>query len=134
MRGGPALAPSQRQDIARHGAWRIAFDEPCTQAVQQGLAFSVLQPVAMVMAGAPKIILLDEPMAGMGRGESAVMTKTIREMRQQCGVLLVEHDMDVVFALADTITVLVKGEVIASGTPDAIRADADVQAAYLGND
>ena len=90
--------------------------------------------LAMVLAGAPKIILLDEPMAGMGRGESAVMTETIREMRQQCGVLLVEHDMDVVFALADTITVLVKGEVIASGTPDAIRADADVQAAYLGND
>ncbi len=88
--------------------------------------------LAMVLAGQPKMILLDEPMAGMGRAETETMTDTIRQLKTQSGILLVEHDMDVVFALADTITVLVKGEVIASGPPDVIRADAAVQAAYLG--
>jgi branched-chain amino acid transport system ATP-binding protein len=78
------------------------------------------------------MLLLDEPMAGMGPEESARMVRTLRELKQELTILLIEHDMEAVFALADRITVLVYGRVIASGKPESIRANAEVREAYLG--
>lgn len=88
--------------------------------------------LAMALAGDPALLLLDEPAAGMGPEETRETMALLAELRGERAILLVEHDMDVVFALADKITVLVQGRVLASGTPDAIRADSAVQAAYLG--
>jgi branched-chain amino acid transport system ATP-binding protein len=89
--------------------------------------------LAMALATGPKVLLLDEPMAGMGREESVRMILLLSELKGKVSILLVEHDMDAVFALADRISVLVYGRVIASGTPEAIRADAAVREAYLGS-
>ncbi len=88
--------------------------------------------VAMALASEPRLLLLDEPMAGMGPEESARMVTLLRSLKGQRTLLLVEHDMDAVFALADRITVLVYGRAIASGTPEEIRANAEVRQAYLG--
>ena len=88
--------------------------------------------IAMALATKPRMLLLDEPMAGMGAEESARMVKLLRELKQKVTILLIEHDMDAVFALADRISVLVYGRVIASGEPAAIRANPDVRRAYLG--
>jgi branched-chain amino acid transport system ATP-binding protein len=88
--------------------------------------------IAMAIATRPRMLLLDEPMAGMGPDESARLVAMLRELRREVAILLVEHDMEAVFALADRITVLVYGRVIASGTPEAIRANAEVRRAYLG--
>jgi branched-chain amino acid transport system ATP-binding protein len=88
--------------------------------------------VAMALASEPRLLLLDEPMAGMGAEESARMVTLLRALKGQRTLLLVEHDMDAVFALADRITVLVYGRAIATGTPEEIRANAEVRQAYLG--
>jgi len=88
--------------------------------------------IAMALATTPRLLLLDEPMAGMGPEESARMVKTLRELKRELTILLIEHDMEAVFALADRITVLVYGRIIASGSPEAIRANAEVRQAYLG--
>lgn len=90
--------------------------------------------VALALATQPKLLLLDEPMAGMGSEESERMVELIEHLAQRVTILLVEHDMDAVFRLADRISVLVGGTVIASGSPEAIRADAEVRRAYLGDD
>jgi len=90
--------------------------------------------IAMALAGAPRLLLLDEPMAGMGPDESARMVAFLDRIKGQCAILLIEHDMDAVFALADRITVLVYGRAIATGTPDQIRANAEVRQAYLGEE
>ncbi len=90
--------------------------------------------VAMALAGEPRALLLDEPMAGIGPGGSAALTELLRALKGRYAMLLVEHDMDAVFALADRISVLVAGELIASGTPDQIRDDAAVRRAYLGDE
>jgi branched-chain amino acid transport system ATP-binding protein len=90
--------------------------------------------IAMALATGPRMLLLDEPMAGMGSEESARMVALLKGLKGEETILLVEHDMDAVFALADRITVLVYGRVIASGTPAEIRADAAVREAYLGED
>ena len=90
--------------------------------------------LAMALATEPAVLLLDEPMAGMGQEESARMVDILRPLKGSMTILLVEHDMDVVFALADRVTVLVLGCPIATGTPEMIRADADVRLAYLGED
>ena len=89
--------------------------------------------IAMALATAPRMLLLDEPMAGMGPEESARMVKLLRELKQELTILLIEHDMEAVFALADRITVLVYGRVIATGAPEVIRANAEVRQAYLGD-
>jgi len=89
--------------------------------------------VAMALATAPKVLLLDEPLAGMGADESARMVELLRTLVAGHAMLLVEHDMDAVFALADTLTVMVDGNVLASGAPDEIRANDEVQKAYLGD-
>lgn len=91
-----------------------------------------LLEVAMALASNPVVLLLDEPMAGMGPEESRRMVEIIGRLKTEQTILLVEHDMDAVFALADRITVLVYGRAIATGTPDEIRANAEVQDAYLG--
>ena len=84
------------------------------------------------LAGDPKLLLLDEPMAGMGAEESKRMVEFLRGMKGKRAMLLIEHDMDAVFALADRVTVLVYGRAIACGTPQEIRASAEVRQAYLG--
>jgi branched-chain amino acid transport system ATP-binding protein len=88
--------------------------------------------LAMALATRPLMLLLDEPMAGMGPDESSRMVETLRELKRELTILLIEHDMEAVFALADRITVLVYGGIIASDTPAAIRGNAAVQEAYLG--
>jgi len=88
--------------------------------------------LAMALATRPRMLLLDEPMAGLGPDESARMVETLRGLKRELTILLIEHDMEAVFALADRITVLVYGRVIASGDPAAIRANAEVRQAYLG--
>ncbi len=89
--------------------------------------------LAMALATEPKVLLLDEPMAGLGPRESARMISLLSGLKGRVSLLLVEHDMDAVFQLADRLSVLVYGCVIASGTPAAIRADAAVREAYLGS-
>src|SRR5947207_7673036 len=90
--------------------------------------------VGLALATRPQLVLLDEPMAGMGPQESARMIALIEKVRAQATVLLVEHDMDAVFRLANRISVLVNGRLIATGAPQAIRADPAVRKAYLGEE
>jgi len=89
--------------------------------------------IAMVLATDPVIILLDEPLAGMGQSEALAVIDIIRSLKDGRAVLLVEHDMDAVFALADRLTVMADGRVIGSGAPDQVRNDPAVRAAYLGH-
>jgi branched-chain amino acid transport system ATP-binding protein len=89
--------------------------------------------LAVALATKPKLLLLDEPMAGLGATESARMVKLLADLRREVTIILVEHDMNAVFALADRITVLVYGRVIASGVPAAIRVNEEVKRAYLGD-
>jgi branched-chain amino acid transport system ATP-binding protein len=90
--------------------------------------------IGLALATRPRMLLLDEPMAGVGPDETHALVSLIDALRQECAILLVEHDMDAVFRLADRITVLVNGAVIATGAPEAIRKDPQVIAAYLGED
>ena len=90
--------------------------------------------VAMALATEPRLLLLDEPMAGMGTDESQRMIALLSRLKQSKTIILVEHDMDAVFRLADRISVLVYGRVIATDTPERIRANAAVRKAYLGED
>jgi branched-chain amino acid transport system ATP-binding protein len=90
--------------------------------------------VGLALATQPRLLLLDEPMAGMGPDESERMVNLLLGLRGDMTLLLVEHDMDAVFRLADTISALVFGRVVASGTPAQIRQNADVRRAYLGDD
>ena len=86
----------------------------------------------MTLAGDPRVLLLDEPLAGMGNEESDKISHLLKDLARDHAVLLIEHDMDFVFAVADRMTVMVEGSLLASGPPDAIRADPAVQRAYLG--
>jgi branched-chain amino acid transport system ATP-binding protein len=126
---------------------KALFDEAASIAGEVGLAARTSSvagnlahgeqralEVGLALATRPKLVLLDEPMAGMGPEESQRMIELIQRLRAQVTVLLVEHDMDAVFRLADRISVLVNGRVIASGAPHAIRADAEVRRAYLGDE
>ncbi len=90
--------------------------------------------VGIALATGAKLLLLDEPMAGMGPEESERMVALLKSLRSELTLLLVEHDMDAVFRLADTVSVLVAGRIIASGAPAVIRADAEVRRAYLGDE
>lgn len=132
--------------------WRNAEADPITQhighdaAVRVGLG-DVLHrqagflshgqkrqlEIAMCLATAPQVLLLDEPLAGMGAEETERMLALLQELKQDHAILLVEHDMDAVFRIADCITVMVNGNVIASGTPDEVRNNPDVRSAYLGD-
>jgi branched-chain amino acid transport system ATP-binding protein len=90
--------------------------------------------IAMTLAVEPRLLLLDEPLAGIGPEESERLVPLLRSLADDHGVLLVEHDMDVVFSIADRITVMVNGRVLAQGDPAAMRADAAVREAYLGDE
>jgi branched-chain amino acid transport system ATP-binding protein len=90
--------------------------------------------LAMALATRPSMLLLDEPMAGLGTEESSHMTTLLKQLKKEFTILLVEHDMDVVFSLADRIGVLVGGQLVALGSPDEIRRDSNVRAAYLGDE
>jgi branched-chain amino acid transport system ATP-binding protein len=126
---------------------RALFDEARTIAAEIGLAARESAvaatlahgeqralEVGLALATRPQLVLLDEPMAGMGPQESRAMLELIERVRRRVTVLLVEHDMDAVFRLADRITVLVNGRVVASGAPAAIRNDPAVRQAYLGEE
>ena len=93
-----------------------------------------LLELAIALATAPKLLLLDEPLAGLGQEESKTSIALLQRLKSQFTIVLVEHDMDAVFDLADRISVLVNGRVIASGTPQQIRADTTVRTAYLGDE
>ena len=88
--------------------------------------------IAMCLATAPEVLLLDEPLAGMGAEETERMLALLSELKRGHAILLVEHDMDAVFRIADEITVMVNGSVIATGTPEFVRQSAEVRTAYLG--
>ena len=88
----------------------------------------------MALATQPRLLLLDEPVAGMGTKESARMVRFLETLKGSKTIVLVEHDMDAVFSLADRISVLVYGRIVATGTPAEIRANAEVRAAYLGEE
>ncbi|MFQ5973438.1 MAG: ATP-binding cassette domain-containing protein, partial [Alphaproteobacteria bacterium] len=90
--------------------------------------------IAIALATRPRMLLLDEPTAGMGGEDTERMIALLDSLRGPYTILLIEHDMDAVFTLADRITVLVYGRAIASGTPEKIRADDNVRQAYLGDD
>jgi len=90
--------------------------------------------IAMVLATRPRLLLLDEPVAGMGVDESQRMVQFLATLKGRQTIVLVEHDMDAVFTLADRISVLVYGRIIATGTPQEIRANREVRAAYLGEE
>ena len=87
----------------------------------------------MALAMRPTLLLLDEPMAGMGRSDGARMIRLLADLKCSYTIVLVEHDMDMVFSLADRISVLVAGQTVATGRPDEIRRNAEVRAAYLGH-
>ncbi|GFE51389.1 ABC transporter ATP-binding protein [Roseobacter cerasinus] len=91
-----------------------------------------LLELAIALAGEPKCLLLDEPMAGLGRTESVALIDLLRTLREELPMLLVEHDMDAVFQLADDLSVLVDGQIVARGTPDEVRQNPKARAAYLG--
>jgi branched-chain amino acid transport system ATP-binding protein len=88
--------------------------------------------LAMALVTAPLVLILDEPLAGTSPEETRDLTQLLKSLKQRCAILLIEHDMDAVFAIADRISVMVEGKIIASGPPDIIRENALVQAAYLG--
>jgi branched-chain amino acid transport system ATP-binding protein len=90
--------------------------------------------IAMVLATDPVLLLLDEPLAGLGHDEALRVVALLREVARGLTAILVEHDMDAVFSISDTVTVLVDGRVLASGTPEEIRRSAAVREAYLGGD
>jgi branched-chain amino acid transport system ATP-binding protein len=90
--------------------------------------------LAIALAAEPRVMLLDEPLAGTGREESEALIALMQRLKGRCTIVLVEHDMEAVFALADTVSVLVYGRVIASGPPRAIRDNPEVRAAYLGEE
>ncbi len=146
------LAAQSRAPRALHLFSDAAAHRPVAEAAEQALAAAGLNgrgervasalshgeqrqlEIAMVLATQPQVLLLDEPLAGMGAEEAALMVELLRKLAAQHAILLVEHDMDAVFAVADVITVMVNGQVLESGLPAQIRASAAVREAYLGAD
>lgn len=90
--------------------------------------------IGMMLATQPRLLLMDEPMAGMGKEESEMLVGLIKELAQDYTLLLIEHDMDAVFAVADRLTVMVNGRVLETGTPKQIKSSQQVQEAYLGSE
>jgi branched-chain amino acid transport system ATP-binding protein len=120
---GPAHAALARAGLAERAATLVA---DLSHGERRQLE------IAMALAGKPRMLLLDEPMAGMGAEESARLVALLRALKGDITVMLIEHDIDAVFALADRISVLVYGRIIATGDPAAIRSDPSVREAYLG--
>jgi len=130
---GDARKETRLREVARSALKRVGLEHRADVLVSE-LSHGEQRELelAVALATKPQLLLLDEPMAGLGSTESARMVKLLRELRREVTIVLVEHDMEAVFALADRITVLVYGRVIASGAPDDIRADRQVREAYLG--
>jgi branched-chain amino acid transport system ATP-binding protein len=131
----PRAAEQGLYDAARALAQRVGLHDRLN-AVAGTLPHGAQRQldVALALAARPKLLLLDEPMAGMGPEDSARMVELIRNLRNDMAILLIEHDMDAVFQLADRISVLVYGRVLTSGTAAEIRANPEVQAVYLGKE
>ncbi len=145
-----ALAVQARSGSSFHFwqpvAGEEAFNAPAIEALRTvGLAARAQTPagalshgekrrleLAIALAQAPKLLLLDEPMAGAGAEETRRLVATLEALKRRYTIVLVEHDMQAVFALADRISVLVQGQIIATGEPKSVRADPAVRAAYLG--
>lgn len=130
----PAYADRDEREKASNILDRVGLLELAhmqTSALAHGQKRQV--EIAMALAAQPKLLLLDEPMAGMGVEESRSLTALLDSLRGEVTMLLVEHDMDVVFGLADTVSVLVYGRVTATGRPNAIKTNPAVQQAYLGD-
>lgn len=127
-----AAADEQRNRLAASLLEQVGLDvDPALPVTELHHGGQRLLEIAMVLATKPSILLLDEPMAGLAPGDVRFVSALLSRLREDHGVLLVEHDMDVVFSLADEVTVLSDGSVIASGTAEQIRADDDVRALYL---
>jgi branched-chain amino acid transport system ATP-binding protein len=131
---GNARKESRLRDAAHAALSRVGLDHRADVVVSE-LSHGEQRELelAVALATKPQLLLLDEPMAGLGTTESARMVKLLQELRKEVTIVLVEHDMQAVFALADRITVLVYGRVIASGVPAAIRSNEEVKRAYLGD-
>ncbi len=130
---------AQTDPSLREPAWKILDEIGLTdraEVLAGNLAHGEQRQleIAMALATGPRMLLLDEPMAGMGPEDGARMTRYLSDLKGKYTMLLIEHDMDAVFALADRITVLVYGRAIASGPPAEIRANQEVRQAYLGED
>ena len=132
---GDARKEARLRDAARGALERVGLAQRADVPVSR-LSHGEQRELelAVALATKPRLLLLDEPMAGLGISEAARMVKLLQELRREVTIVLVEHDMDAVFALADRITVLVYGRVLASGTPDEIRAHPEVRQAYLGEE
>jgi len=129
----PARRDVQRYAFAREVADRVGLAADCDRlAAHLSHGQQRLLEVGLALASRPKLLLLDEPMAGLGPDESEPMMALIDGLRGETTVLLVEHDMGAVFRLADRISALVQGRIVASGPPDEIRAHPEVRQAYLG--
>ena len=131
----PAAASKDVNAQARDALARVGLDARA-DAIVATLSHGEKRQVeiAMALATRPRVLLLDEPLAGMGAEESLRIVELLRELAKDHAILLVEHDMDAVFAIADTLTVMVNGRVLESGSPAQIRASREVQEAYLGTD
>lgn len=126
--------PELRQPALRELARVGLADRADTPVAQLSHGEHRLLEIAIALAGRPRMLLLDEPMAGLGPQESIGIMALFRELKREFTILLIEHDMDVVFALADRITVLLSGQVVASDVPTNIRSNTEVQQAYLGTE
>jgi len=132
---GNALKDQALRDVAEEALERVGLkDQARMQTAELSHGQRRQLEVAVALTLKPKALVMDEPMAGMGSEGSKILTGFLDKLRQEAPILLVEHDMDAVFSLADRISVLVYGEVIATGTVDEIRANAAVKEAYLGDE
>lgn len=131
-------------DASAFGPYRAAVDDALLQAGLASVADRKASELShgqqrqlelgIVLATRPQVLLLDEPLAGMGHEESACMIELLRGLVASHAILLVEHDMDAVFSIADVLTVMVNGVVLVTGTPQQIRSSPEVQQAYLGSE
>ena len=131
----PALNDQALREVAESALERVGLQDQAsmrTSSLSHGQRRQLEVAVALTLK--PRAFIMDEPMAGLGTSGSARLTKFLAELREEAPILLVEHDMDAVFALADRVSVLVYSEVIATGTVDEIRANPEVRRAYLGED
>jgi branched-chain amino acid transport system ATP-binding protein len=131
--------PARRLDGVRREAERVL--EVCGLAARRDTAAAAMShgerrqlEIAMMLATRPRLMLMDEPLAGMGTRESEHVVALLRELARDTTIVLIEHDMDAVFSVADAITVMVNGRVLESGPPAHIRASAEVRKAYLGEE
>ncbi len=126
----PALAQASAEALERIGLLAQANRSCAIMAHGEKRQLEL----AMGFASSPSLLLLDEPLAGLGPGDSEAMIALLRRLKGQYAILLVEHDVEAVFALADRVSVLVSGQIIASGPPDQVRNDPIVRSAYLGEE